>query len=96
MLSIYFTKNTESQACTNVYAEVDTGLSIKKPILCFNWSCDSQYSAELLVRHLRKELSETLKQIRKNAYEKGLKDGRSKKTRLTIFSSDFYANIVGW
>lgn len=97
MFDIQFTKNDENpRTCTEVYVKINTGLSIERSIIPFNFDCCSQYSAELLLRHLRFELDKSLEKIRENAYNRGWKDAKSKQKKLTTFFNGFDSTDVGF
>ena len=63
---------------TKVELTVDSGLTDKKWRLGFSRDCGKEFYAELLMRHLDKKFYDELEAIRKDAYEAGYRDGRSK------------------
>ena len=49
--------------------------------------------AELLVRHIRNNLSESMCEIRKEAYDQGCKDRRAGKRKAKVFSGSMRSGI---
>lgn len=96
--NIWFTKNDENpETCTNVIVKINTGLPIEKCILSFEWQATHQYSAELLMRHLRKNFWNRIEQIREQAYEAGWKDAKSRKRKKILFLDCFImSDVVGY
>lgn len=95
MFNIEFTRNGRED-CTTVIVSIQTNLQVEKCVLGFSWECTHQYASALLQQYLQKQLDDTLSEIRKRAYQRGLKDGRGKKRILTQFGNSFRAEYVGW
>ena len=68
-----------------VLLEFHSGLRVERPVYPFVWNTSDENNAELLKEHLHKQLYEAIQKARKEAYEKGYKDGRGKRTRESWF-----------
>ena len=53
----------------------------------FSFQCGDAYYAELLRQHFDKKLSDRIEQVRKEEYDKGYKDGRAKRGKISWFYS---------
>lgn len=53
----------------------------------FLFDCGDKYYASLLRQHLYNRLSTRIEEIRKEEYERGYKDGRSKRAKKSWFST---------
>lgn len=94
MFNIKFTR--ECNQATVLRAEINTDLACEKPVLQFEWNCESQYVVVLLQAHLNKQMWESIERAHRLAYEQGYKDGRSRKKRKTSFGSEFTTGAVAW
>ena len=65
---------------TNLYAEVDTGSGVERPIFPFSFANGgNEASASVMTQHLRDRMFSKLQAIREEAYEQGWSEGRAKK-----------------
>lgn len=88
MFSIKFNRNSQKD-CTQVTAEIDTGLPVELHIITLRTERSNQISSELLLRHLRNEYHNLIEDAHRKAYEQGFKDGRQRKKKKTWFRRQF-------
>lgn len=93
MFSIHFTRNGDKK-CTQVIANIETNLDVEKSVLCFQWECGAQYTAELLRQHLNKSIGDYLQSTTREAYHEGYKDGKNKQKKKLWFSRNFIKGRV--
>ena len=72
-----------------VVAHIETGLKVSKSVHLFEWNCKDEYSAELLVKHLKKEMRQHIKNTRESEYNRGWKDAKAKKRKESWFRGWF-------
>jgi len=95
---IQFKRNDEP-GCTQVVAEIHTGLPTATPIFWFSHQCGNAEYAVLLQRHLFKQLRETVERAHQLAYERGWKDAKGRKARKATGFAPYFTNnadAVAW
>lgn len=85
-----------NEDCTEVRIRVSTDLPCERSDILFNFNTAHQYAAQLLVKHIRKELCNSLEEIRKQAYLQGYKDGRGKQKKKGVFCNHWGSEYVGY
>lgn len=65
---------------TKMVITIDPGMSDEK-VAALKWDCHQDWYAELLVDRCSDQLYNKLRQIRREAYERGWKDRASRKTK---------------
>ena len=58
-------ESIERDGC-NVILKINLNLKVEKPVICFDFKCQDEYIAELLKRHLQKNLVSHNHQIAQN------------------------------
>lgn len=53
----------------------------------FNYQCGNEFYAALLARHFQAKLGDLIERVRKEEYNRGYKDGRSKRKKIDCFYS---------
>lgn len=73
---------------TKVKASINTPIpNYDVRVFNFMWECGGEAYAGLLAAAMHREMHDKLKAIRADAYEKGWKDAKAKKTKETWFGS---------
>jgi hypothetical protein len=85
MIKFYIDPNDKNK----VVIEFDPLMKNKKVGLA-RWDCAGDWYAELLAQRLNNRMAERLREIRREAYDAGWKDARTKKT----VKSDWFSE--GW
>lgn len=69
-----------------VRIKIEHGTYYNNAELWFYWDCDNELFAQLLANQLDRQLSDKMKAIRREEYEKGWKDAKGHKTKANWFS----------
>lgn len=83
-MRIYFTSNGKED-CEDL--EVHLHPRGVHEYLILRWGCGGVTQRHAVVRMLQNDFEKTIEGMVRRAYEQGLKDGRAKRARKTIFSS---------
>ena len=59
----------------------------------FNHECGNKYYAELLAAHFNKKLGDVIRRVREEEYNKGYKDGRAKRGKISSFFSSLRLRV---
>ena len=95
MFSVWAHTNGQKD-CTTATLDVETDLPCEKSVMPHVFECGRQYSALLLVAHIRTEMEKALQLIRRAAYEQGWKDGRARSKKKRQFGTGWNPKRVGW
>lgn len=80
-----------------VEVHIDTGALVEQSVCVFPFRRNCELDAELLSKHINRELRNRLEAIRRNAYKAGWKDAKAKKgSKANKFSASFQAEYYGW
>lgn len=85
-----------NEDCTVARLEVNTGLRCDLSVLIFTFECEEQYAAQLLVADIEYQITEKLRNIRRESYNKGWKDAKSKKKKLRNFFGSWVRSSIGY
>ena len=92
---MWFSTNGQED-CREITLRVQSCLPCKESLIPFGFTCEQQYAAQLLVRHLDVALRDALRLVRRRAYERGWKDAKAKRRKKQKFASCWRPDIVSW
>jgi hypothetical protein len=70
-----------------VTIEADT--KVAKRCYSFNWNCNDEVYADLLMRNFEEKLRSELSRIREESYKSGFADAKAKRKKETCFGGYF-------